>query len=143
MSTRIWIRVISFTVQTEGCKPELGIVVYPTEAAAKAATKEHGGLVLPVDSDDLKNMFTPQEFSIEGVKELHRSAILTEHATSDAVFFENSFEVDYSSLEHFLVPEFVPVGDGEEMIHVMDFGDDAKTWFRELEAELGCFVHIE
>jgi hypothetical protein len=139
---QIWIRVVSFTVDKD--EPELGIVVYQTELKARCAADAHGGLVLPVDSAALKNLFTPQEFSIDGVKQDFRSAILTERADSDATHLQNSFEVDYSMLDRKTVMETVKRGeDDEEQIPVTEFGLDAKAWFATLESELGAFVHIE
>jgi hypothetical protein len=142
--SKIWIRVVSFTVDRG--KPELGIVVYPTEVDAKDAAKQRGGLALPVDSADLKNMFTPQEFSIDGVREFHRSAILTKIGDSVARFLENSFEVDYSTLPYERVTETVPYDDGSEReprtIHYDACGSEAHAWFEQLESELGAFVHF-
>jgi hypothetical protein len=137
----IWIRVITFTVDKE--VPELGVVVYPSEAAAKEAVKTRGGLALPVDSAYLKTLFTPEQFSVGGVVQHSLSAVLEDHNTSAARHLENCFNVDYSSLDHHLVPEFVTVNDHEEMIHVTEFGAEAEAWFATLEAELECFVHVE
>lgn len=143
MSTKIWTRIVTFTVDRD---LEMGIVVYPTKEAAYAAARKHGGIALPVDSADLKQLFTTQEFSVEGVTQGSLSAILREHCEDSddcAIFAENSLSVDSLSLERHLAPEFVKVGDHEEMIHVTEFGPEARAWFKVLEAELGAFVHIE
>jgi hypothetical protein len=135
-------RVVTFTID-HGL--EMGLIAYPTETAARNAARTSGGIVLPVDSEYLKTLFTPEDFSVEGVKQSSLSAILRESSEDHdcAIFVENSIGVDYSSLEHHLVPEFVKVADGEEIIHVMEFGDEAKAWYAALEAELGAFVHVE
>ncbi|HWO37792.1 MAG TPA: hypothetical protein VNO32_54155 [Candidatus Acidoferrum sp.] len=139
---RIWIRVISFTVDKD--EPELGIVVYQTEIKARCAADAHGGLVLPVDSADLKQLFTPQEFSIDGVKQDFRSAILTERASSDATHLQNSFEVDYSMLDREMVTAAMQRAHGEpEESTVPEFLPDALAWFKTIEDELGAFVHVE
>jgi hypothetical protein len=136
--------VVTFTVDHD---LEVGLVVYPTKDAAYDAARKHGGIVLPVDSADLKNLFTPQEFTIDDVKQLHRSAILREGDDCDgdcAIFVENSISVDYSSLPHKLVPEIVNDGDDQERtIQVTEFGPEADAWFATLEVELGAFVHVE
>jgi hypothetical protein len=139
----VWIRVISFTIDMEGCKPELGVVVYPTEAAAKAAAKESGGLALPVASDYMKTLFTPEQFPIDGVVQFHRSAILSEHNGSDASLRYNAFDVDATSLPHEAASKVITRNGEEDTIHRTEYGDEAQAWFATLEAELECFVHCE
>ena len=91
---KIWTRIVTFTVDRD---LEMGIVLYPTKEAAYAAAAKHGGIALPVDSADLKQLFTPQEFSVEGVTQSSPDAILREHCEDSddcAIFVENSLSVD-------------------------------------------------
>jgi hypothetical protein len=133
---KIWTRIVTFTVDRD---LEMGIVLYPTKEAAYAAAREHGGIALPVDSADLKELYKPEQFSIEGVQQMHRSGVLRESSEDGdgAIFLENSFSVDATSFPHDLVPY------PDSTLCWKKYGDEAQAWFQILEDELDAFVHVE
>lgn len=143
----LWIRVDTYTVDPG--VPEMFVTVYPTKGAARAGARRFGGIALPVESSEFKKLFKPEGFPIGGVMEFHRSGILQKESgyraeKSRARHLENSFGVDYSTLDYEPTAKTVPCGDGNTTkIEYDAFGPKANAWFERLEKELDCFVHVE
>jgi|ERR1700723_3123012 hypothetical protein len=133
---KIWVRFVTFTVDRD---LEIGIVVYPTKESAYDAARKHGGIALPVDSADLKELYKPEKFSIDEVEQMHRSGVLREGEENGdcAIFLENGFSVDATSFSYELVPYETSKNQWKR------YGDEAHAWFKVLEEELGAFVHME
>jgi hypothetical protein len=154
-SMQVWVRIhigVSSLSEPKGTsvgilvRPELYLVVYPSEEAAKAAVNNHGGLALVTETSKLKELFrrVPQTFVNAQTKEITKSEPLIDGSYSlrepeDCCggTVSQMLTVDCGTLPHH---EEIYGGYPEQILD--DEGAGAE-WLSRFETAMGAHVHFD